>query len=355
MDETSPIQVVDASIVRELETAAVMQQLDAAAKYPKHTSADQIIRIIRDCTDMATVDIETAEECRYSLPRSGKDITGPSIHMMRILKSRYGNIAIATRIIDVGARDVRAQAVCWDMETNVRHSSEVTRPIVFGPRHKKAGDRFDDDMIKVTAMAAQAIGERNALQSTIPRAIWGKVYRSVEETILKGAGRSENLGAMRQRAMTWFSARGVTEDQMCRKVGKRRLSDLDSKDITALRGLVVAIEQMETTVDEEFPETASSPRDTSDEESEEKSQARKMSSKRPAATKAPTATGAKADMTFTERYNVAADLSRNQSREAIANACEAAGIERLSPQATDEQLVAYISHLESAMGESGAK
>ncbi|HET7286456.1 MAG TPA: hypothetical protein VFI71_03260, partial [Pyrinomonadaceae bacterium] len=145
---------VETSVIQQLESAAVVQQLDAAHKYPQHRSTKQRQEIIAELKSECTATREIAEECEYSLPRGKTSIKGPSVHLMRAVASRFGNIQKGARIIGIEDRVVRAQGVAWDLEMNVRMSVEVQRRIT-----GKDGKRFNDDMINTTAMAALAIAE----------------------------------------------------------------------------------------------------------------------------------------------------------------------------------------------------
>lgn len=339
-------QVVETHVVRELEEAAVVQQLDAAHKYSKHTDLAMVQGIVDDCTAVCTQDYATAEECHYSLPRGGKSIEGPSIHMMRVIKARYGNIAVAARVIEEGDRYVRAQAVVWDMESNVRQSAEARRPIVYGKNAgAKAGQRFDDDLINVTCQAAMAIAERNALQGVIPKSVWGPVYEAVRDRLNQAAGLKDDLGPIRKRMISWYSARGVTEAMVCKKVGKARISALEREDLVTLGGIKTRIDSLETTVEEQFPELAEPP------PPEEKKTTKKEASKRPAAkSSSASAEPGLGDAEWDEAWNEAQDLTRSLTDEQRAEAFQKAGVDRLYPKITLAELRAVISaataHLE---------
>ena len=85
--------------------------------------------------------------------------------MGEICLTAWGNAHAATKITEIGEKQVTAQAVCWDLEQNVRIAVEVRRRIT-----DKRGNKFNDDMIGVTCNAAASIALRNAIFKVIPRA-----------------------------------------------------------------------------------------------------------------------------------------------------------------------------------------
>jgi len=248
----TPIRV-ETHAIQEIESAAVVQQLDAAHKYPQHRTREQRSEIVAGCIAECASTYDDAMDCHYSLPRGGKSIEGPSIHMMRSVGNRFGNIMAAARVIAIEDRYVRAQGAAWDMETNVRKTVEVQRRIT-----DRNGKRYDDDMVQVTAQAALAIAERNALKAVIPKSIWGPVYAAVQRRLTEEAGVKDDLGAIRRKVAAWFAARGVPEEAMLAKVGAKRLGDLDRDRLKALGGIKTRIDQEDTTIEQEFPDVESS-------------------------------------------------------------------------------------------------
>lgn len=71
-----------------LERANVDTQVATAKKYPR-----DMRRSLDDSIVMATLDKETAQSCGYALPRGNKPITGPSVHLAKIIVSNWGEYA----------------------------------------------------------------------------------------------------------------------------------------------------------------------------------------------------------------------------------------------------------------------
>ena len=70
------------------DKANVDAQVSTAKRYPRNIS-----RAVDNSIALATLDNETAQSMGYALPRGGKPITGPSVHLAKLVVSNWGNYA----------------------------------------------------------------------------------------------------------------------------------------------------------------------------------------------------------------------------------------------------------------------
>ena len=84
------LQVLNTEIVRD---AQYESQVDIAKRYPR-----DLTRVVNNSIAIATMDKETAETCNYSLPRAGKQISGASVYLARIIVQQYGNLRVESRV-----------------------------------------------------------------------------------------------------------------------------------------------------------------------------------------------------------------------------------------------------------------
>lgn len=223
----------------------VAMQLDSAHRWPRSTT-----KFLREAISLSTFSVEVAESCMYSVPRGGKMITGPSVRLAEICASSWGNLHVGSRVIDAGEREVTAQAVAWDLQSNVRVTVEAQRSIV-GKR-----GRFDDDMIRVTGMAAISIALRNAIFRIIPRAYVEAVYAKARECAI---GDLKTLVARRDEAFARFAKLGVTPDRMLARLEIKGPDDFSLEHLEQLVGMWTAIKGGELSVDDAFPAAAPLP------------------------------------------------------------------------------------------------
>ena len=233
----------DQSIIQvdAVERANVDSQVATAKQYPR-----DLTRCINNSIVMATMDYETAQSCGYALPRGGKPITGPSVHLAKLLVSNYGNIRAEAKICKITDKRVISRGTCWDLENNVATAFEVGRSIV-----GKNGKRFSDDMITVTGNAASSIAYRNAVFSVIPRSITNKVYQASQHFITGDLSDEEKLVARRKKCIDFFKHEyGITENEVVMLCGKQTVNQIKADQIALLLGITQSLKDGDTTVEE---------------------------------------------------------------------------------------------------------
>lgn len=222
----------------------VAMQLDSAHRYPRSIS-----KFLRNATTLATLSVEIAESCMYSVPRGGKMITGPSVRLAEMCASSWGNLHVGVRVIDATDTEVIAQAVAWDLEANVRLTVEAQRSIV-GKR-----GRFDDDMIRVTGMAAISIALRNAIFRVIPRAYVQAIYDKARQTAV---GDAKTLAARRDEILGRLGKAGITPERVFARLDVKGADDVTLEHLETLIGIGTAVKGGELTLDAAFPAPAPS-------------------------------------------------------------------------------------------------
>jgi hypothetical protein len=185
-----------------------------------------------------------AEQCIYALPRDNKTIEGPSARFAEIVASAWGNCRAGARVIDDSGEFVTAQGVFHDLERNVAITYEVQRRIT-----NKRGQRFNADMIGVTANAACSIALRNAILKGVPKAFWEDMYLEARKVIM---GDIKTLANRRAAAVAAFQKFGVTPEQVCSKLGVPGVEDIGLDQLVVLRGLLTAIKEGDTSPEDAF-------------------------------------------------------------------------------------------------------
>jgi hypothetical protein len=224
-----------------LERANVDSQVATAKQYPRN-----IRRSIDNSIVMATMDNETAQSCGYALPRGGKPITGPSVHLAKIIVSNWGNMRTEAKVVQITDKQIISRGTAWDLETNVASAFEVRRSII-----DKKGNRFSDDMITVTGNAANSIAYRNAVFSVVPKAVVDKVYKAAQKCITGDLSDNEKLLKRRTDAINYFKDEwGITEEEVVKLCGKQTVNQIKAEEIALLLGMVQSLKDGDTTVDE---------------------------------------------------------------------------------------------------------
>ena len=241
--EMLPVEAQDVQIVQvdAVERANVDSQVATAKQYPR-----SIKRSIDNSIVMATMDAETAQSCGYALPRGGKPITGPSVHLAKIIVSNWGNMRTESKVVQITDKQIISRGTAWDLETNVASAFEVRRNIV-----DSKGKRFSDDMITVTGNAANSIAYRNAVFSVIPKAMVDKVYKAAQKYITGDLSDEEKLIKRRTDAINYFNDEyGITEAEVIKLCGKHTVQQIKANEIALMLGMVQSLKDGDTTVDE---------------------------------------------------------------------------------------------------------
>lgn len=245
MENESQLTVVQQpEMLAALNRSEVDMQVATAHQYPRniHTALNNI-------ETLATSDTDTANECFYVLRRRNADgstqlIEGLSVRMAEIIASCWGNMMVATRIIGNDGKTITAQAVCIDLESNLRVSVEVKRRIT-----NKYGKTFSEDMQVVTGNAASAIAFRNAVLKVVPKAVTKKIINHIKEVSL---GQSLNMETSRNNLVAYFAKLGVDKDTLLSYLQIDNVDMIDKDMVLELRGLANAIKEGTTTVQETF-------------------------------------------------------------------------------------------------------
>ena len=237
------IQVEAEPVLRKVDTiemANIDCQITTAKAYPRN-----VRKSLENSIIIATADKETAQSCCYALPRGGKYITGPSVHLAKILVSNWGNIRTDTKVVSITKDRVISRGIAWDLENNVASAFEVSRSII-----DSKGNRYKEDMITVTGNAANAIAYRNAVFAVIPKAVSERVYKEAQKFITGDLSDDTKLIKRRNDAINYFADYGITEEEVVKLCGKQTINQIKADEISLLIGISQALKDGDTTVEE---------------------------------------------------------------------------------------------------------
>lgn len=239
VEAPNPAQLV-ASLDRA-ERANIDIQVSTAKQYPRSIS-----RCTNNAVALATMDRETAQSCGYALPRGGKPITGPSVHLAKIIAQQYGNLRAEAKVVEITDKQIVSRGTAWDLENNNAYSVEVRRSIV-----GRNGNRFTDDMITVTGNAANSIAYRNAIFGIVPKSITDKAYKAAQHLITGDLSDEEKLIKRRDSAIKHFTdTYGISEEEVIKLCGKHTVNQIQADEIALLLGFAQSLKDGDTTVDE---------------------------------------------------------------------------------------------------------
>lgn len=243
MQEDAIAIPVTVSELEAIEKSNIDMQVATAKRYPRNVAL-----AISNAEAMATMDLDTAKSCGYALQRQGKTITGPTVHLAKIIASNWGNLRSEARVVGITCKQVISRGICWDLETNNAAAFETRRRIT-----DKNGKTYSDDMVTVTGNAASAIAYRNAVFSVIPRPIVDRIYKKAMQMVADSAN-SKNNGNIEETAKQWLSffeaQYKIKPDELLQLLKLSSAKDFTTDTIVTLNGLHQAIVDGDTTVNE---------------------------------------------------------------------------------------------------------
>jgi hypothetical protein len=243
MSEFQVIESIGMEVYEAQERASIDSQVATAKRYPRNLRKVQENSIAIVCMTK-----ETAESCRYAKPTGGRNVTGASVHLARIVCQQYGNIRVQQRIKNIDAKTIVAEAVAFDMETNYAVCIEARRSII-----DKNGIRFKESVIETNAMAVMAIAERNAILKVIPKAIVDSVYNEAFKFANGDLSDNAKLIVARDKAIEFFKNEyAVTEEMVVHALGLKTKEAINPEHIADLRGFMQALKDKELVVEDIF-------------------------------------------------------------------------------------------------------
>lgn len=243
--DTEAVTTITPTALEAQERAQIDVAISTAHAYPR-----SVAKAKKTMIEMATLDRETAEACIYTLKRhdnrndSDKLIQGPSVRLAEIAAGAWGNMAVASRIVANDGKTVTAQAICHDLERNVRIGMEVKRSIL-----SRNGRSYSTDMQTVAENAACAIALRNSIFRVVPKVYINAAYERCLATV---KGDAKTVGERWAGACKRFAAWGKTEADVLALLGKKCAADVTVDDIPVLVGFYNSIREGEQTVESVF-------------------------------------------------------------------------------------------------------
>lgn len=243
---------VDVAALESITKSEIREQVDTAHRYPRN-----VLAFLEEAKALVSVSPETAQSCMYRLERFDaatgqmKPLVGPSVRLAEMCASSWRNLHTAARIIDIGAAEVTAQALCWDLEKNIRIGIEVQRGIMTSGKGGRAPKRYGDDMIRVTCMAAISIALRNAIFRVIPKALVDEIFATAQQVATGPT--DEKFQENRARALAWLDKNRVPQERAFAQLGIGSADEITRDHLAMLIGIANAVKAGERTIDECFP------------------------------------------------------------------------------------------------------
>lgn len=248
-NQTETMEVLPPSALQALERAHIDVQVSTAHQYPRSLELFN-----KRALQMATLDQETAESCIYVRPVGKKKnekgqwvqefAEGASIRLAEIVATSYGNIRVASRIVEQTERYVKCEGVAHDLETNYAGKSESFEPTV-----TREGKPYSEGMRAVVAKAALSKAYRDAIFKVVPRALCKRIYEAAKKASAGGL----TIEQRRNKVKAWLGGKQIDEARMFAALGVNGWNDVGESELNTLTGIKSSIADGDTTFEEAFP------------------------------------------------------------------------------------------------------
>lgn len=222
-EELAPIVETSAAAVQARATAAVQARAIVALQRPRDLDVVRV-RLLKECDRPGF-----AQVARYSLPRGGKKIEGPSIRFAEAVVRTMGNLDITTDVIFDAPEKRIVKVAVVDLETNAAYSADVTIDKVVERRELRDGQQpigtrtnsggktvyliaADEGELLVKQAALVSKSLRTSALRLLPGDILEECMARVLETLRRGD--ATDPAAARKRLVDGFAAIGVMPDAL---------------------------------------------------------------------------------------------------------------------------------------------
>lgn len=228
----------------EVQAAMVMAkqfQRDEAGAFAKVTKAFGRPRV--------------AAAARYSFPRGGKTVFGPSADCARELARCWGNLRYGHRIVSIDQDFVHIKGYCHDLETNAYSEAEAKFKRLVQRRVNGTTMWVEPDERDLRELVSKhgAILERNAILKIIPPDVTDSAQDIAVSTVQKEA--SGKLQKSRddtiREIVVAFDGLGIKPEMLAQKLG-HDLSLISDEEYVELRAIWKSIKDGNSSRAEHF-------------------------------------------------------------------------------------------------------
>jgi hypothetical protein len=175
-----------------------------------------------------------AEQARYSYPRGGQTVSGPTVNIARVAGQIYKNVRWGLDVLRNDEDQMHIRGWAWDIENNIKVTADdVFKKLIY--RKKDGWKKPDERDLRELQNRRGAILVRNCLLQIVPKDLiedaLGQCAMTLKSSIKDPEGEKKRL-------ILQFSKYGVTVEM----VNKYLEHDVwDNDDIVELTGIYNAI------------------------------------------------------------------------------------------------------------------
>jgi hypothetical protein len=207
-----------------------------------------------------------AKRAYYSIPykKRGEDgsysteiVEGLSIKAANALVRHWGNNASGFRVVGADEDRILIQGVFLDYETNMRRTTEQSVNRKFVTKDKKT-ITLDIKRLEMAIQAGGSKAVRNAITNSLPAGLLEGYFAEAKRIVAKG-GRvdtepitPQDIADVREKIFTAFARLTVEREEVVSYISRHPELETEEAVVGHLQGVLNAIEDGQTTVDDVF-------------------------------------------------------------------------------------------------------
>lgn len=244
---------VDMAVSREAQE--VQMAMFAAKRFPRD-EVSAYNRIVRDCQRYSL-----AEKAMYEYPKGGQMITGPSIHLARVLARGWGNLDSGFKVLEQSAKESTVMAYCWDLETNYRETKVFSVPHI---RETKKGAKPLTDSREIYELIANQASrrERACILSIIPGDVVDAAVGQCAAT-LAGKSKMPLVDMIRALVKNFQEQYGVTAEMLETYIGCKKEA-FSQQSVIRLKNVYNTLRDGSASVEQYFDMSAAAPAESAE-------------------------------------------------------------------------------------------
>lgn len=128
-----------------------------------------------------------AKEARYSYPRGGTNVTGPSVHLARVEAQCYGNIRFGLDIVRMDEDTITIRGWAWDIEKNIKVTADDHfKKLIYRKKDGGVWIKPDERDLRELVNRRGAILKRNCILEILPRDFTEDAVAQCKATLKSG-------------------------------------------------------------------------------------------------------------------------------------------------------------------------
>lgn len=241
-----------------IEQGRAVAEVVAAVRVAQEVPRDMLR--VQAQMEISCTNKSMAERAFFAVPRAGKTVSGPSVHLARELARCFGNFQSGLK--EMHRDDVEGMsemmAYAWDVENNTRSELTFIVPHKRDRTDKRTGDKTPEALVSLADIYTNNANQgarrlRTVILGLLPEWYVDRAKTLCTKTLEDGGGIP--LPRRIAEMVAWYDKQGIVRSQLEQNRG-RASGEWTDHDVAQLSILGKSLKSGEISRDEAFPPPA---------------------------------------------------------------------------------------------------